>query len=56
MIKNVYLSSVGHQLILSDCNETRIFPTDFRKVLKYKILLKSVQWELSCFLWTEGQT
>ena len=43
-------------LFLSNCNETSIFSIDFRKILKYQILRKSVQWEPSCLCgWTDGQ-
>jgi hypothetical protein len=38
---------------LSDCNEILFFSTDFRKFLKYKTLLKSVQWEPICPIWTD---
>ena len=43
-------------LILSDFSETWIFSTDFRKILKYQISWKSVQWGPSCSMRTEGQT
>jgi len=29
---------------------------DFRKLFKYKISRKSVQWDPSCSTWTDGQT
>jgi len=43
-----------YPLFLSDSNETSIFLIDFRKILKYLILRKSVQWETSCFIRTDG--
>jgi len=36
---------VKYQLLLSDIDETLIFSTDFRKILKQQIQLKSVQWQ-----------
>jgi hypothetical protein len=39
---------IKYLLFLSDCNETWIFSTDFRKVRKYLFSLKSFQWEPSC--------
>jgi len=42
------------QLFLSDFNETWTSSTQFRKVLKYKISWKSVQWKPSCSMRTDG--
>jgi hypothetical protein len=36
--------------------ETRIFSADFRKIIKYNISWKSLQWGPSCSMRTEGQT
>jgi len=47
-------------LFLSDFNDNHILSQDFRKILKYQILRKSVQWEPSCSIRTDirkdGQT
>jgi hypothetical protein len=48
MITNVYGLHAKYPLFLSHINETSIFWTDFRKILKYQISWKSVQWEPSC--------
>jgi hypothetical protein len=47
---------VKYSLILSDFNETLIFWTDFRKMLKYQISWKSVQWKENCSVRTDEQT
>jgi hypothetical protein len=46
---------VKYPLLLSDFIKTWFFLTDFQKIIKYKILWKSVHWEPSCFMWTDGQ-
>ena len=46
---------VKYPLLLSAFNETCIISTDFRNILKYQILWKSLQWELECSMWTDGR-
>jgi len=41
-------------LCFSDFKRTWIFSTDFRKILKYQISWKSVQWQPSCSMRTDG--
>jgi hypothetical protein len=43
-------------LFVSDVNETWIISTDFRKMPKYQISWKSVEWEPSCSVRTDEQT
>jgi len=45
-----------YPLFVSDFNDCWIFSIHFRKILKYKISWKSVQWEPSCSKRTDGQT
>jgi hypothetical protein len=58
VIKNVYSSSCkGHVVFLFSVNQTRIFFKDFRKkILKYQISWKSVQWEPNCSVRIDGRT
>jgi hypothetical protein len=46
---------VKYPLFLSDFNETWIFWQIIGKKVKYEILSKSVQWEPSCPMRTDGQ-
>jgi hypothetical protein len=46
---------VKYPLFKSHFNELRIFSTDFRKILQYKISLKSVLREVSCSIQMDGQ-
>jgi hypothetical protein len=53
---NIIYFDVKYPLCLSDLNETWIFSTDFRKIFKYEISWKSVQWESSCSMRANGRT
>jgi hypothetical protein len=53
IIINIQRSSCKYLLFLPDFNETWIFLADFRKILKYEISWKSIQWEPSCSMRTE---
>jgi len=55
VIKKVYRSALKYPLFLSDFNENWIFSTFLRKILKYQISLKHVQWEPSTTQ-TDGRT
>jgi len=54
-IINVLGLHVKYSLFLSDFNETWIFLTNFKKILKYQISRKSVEWQPSYFH-DDGQT
>jgi hypothetical protein len=56
MNKNVYRSSWKVLVILSDCTETWIPSTDFRKTHKYHISWKSVYWQPNCSTRSDGRT
>jgi len=47
---------VKYPLFLSDFNKTWIFSTRFIKTLKYQISWKSIQWEPSCAMRTDGRS
>jgi hypothetical protein len=52
-IKKVYCFPRKVSSFLSDFNETWIFSRDFRKIVKYKISWKYIQWDPSCSMWTD---
>ena len=54
--KNVYFSSCKVTFILSPLNANLISPTDFRKILRFRISWKSLQWEPSFSMRTDRMT
>jgi hypothetical protein len=56
IIKKYIALHIEYPLFLTDLNKTWIFSTNFRKIFKYQISWKSVHWELSCSMWTDGRT
>jgi len=55
-IKKCPVRNVKYPLLLSDFNETWIVSTDFRKVFKWQISWKSVVWDTSSSMRTDGRT
>jgi len=47
---------VKYPLFLSEFNEILNFATEFRKILKYQISWKPVQWEQNCSMRTDRRT
>jgi len=45
---------VNYPILLSDFNETWVFATLFRKIMKYQTLWKPFQWQPSFTLRTNG--
>ena len=57
--RNIIINAYWHvkqPLLLSYFNENRVFSTYFRKTLKHNIPRKSLQWEPSCYMRTDGHT
>ena len=57
--RNIIINAYWHvkqPLLLSYFNENRVFSTYFRKTLKHNIPRKSLQWEPSCYMRTDGRT
>ena len=48
--------TIKYPLFLTDFNETWIFLMVFWKIFKYQVSWKSVHWEPSCSVQTDGQT
>jgi hypothetical protein len=56
IITNVHKSTCTVHLSLSDFSETRNFVIYFRKMLKYRISCRSIQWKPTCSMQADGQT
>ena len=56
IVVKVYRSYLTHPLLLSGFNGIWIFSIDFRRILENYNSWKSIQWEPSCVMRTEGRT
>ena len=56
IVINVRRFSSKVPIFLSECNETWIFSTEFRKIFEYKFSLNSVYCEQSCSMRADGRT
>jgi hypothetical protein len=55
-ILNLYRPSRKVPVLFPGFNKTWIFSTEFRNILKYQILWKSIQWDSSCSTRTDRWT
>jgi len=56
ILSQMYIDlQVKFPLVLSGFNKTWIFSPHFQKLIRYKLSWKSVQWEPSCSMRTDGQ-
>jgi len=56
IIVNALRSLLKYSPFLSDLNECWFFSTDFRKILKYQILRKFIEWDPKCSIRMDRKT